>query len=141
MLIKVSMFFQHVIFQRNFNSNFVFSAIYIINPWSKDLKINEIFPIKQKLIITLRMRKKNYTAYGIAVYLILQLINKLKLYSRKEQRNFELTFRLIKFRSKISKLEFELQIVQFLSFKIFSYKITPLFKKIFYLLLFILFIY
>lgn len=87
------------------------------------------------------MRKKNYTAYGIAVYLILQLINKLKLYSRKEQRNFELTFRLIKFRSKISKLEFELQIVQFLSFKIFSYKITPLFKKIFYLLLFILFIY
>lgn len=53
------------------------------------------------------MRKKNYTAYGIAVYLILQLINKLKLYSRKEQRNFELTFRLIKFRSKISKLEFD----------------------------------
>lgn len=33
--------------------------------------------------------RKNYTAYWITIYLILQLINKLKLYSRKEQRNFD----------------------------------------------------
>lgn len=33
--------------------------------------------------------KKNYTTYWITIYLILQLINKLKLYSRKEQRNFD----------------------------------------------------
>lgn len=96
MLIKVSIFFQRVIFQRNFNSNFILFFIqfcFFSNLRHKSMiqrfKDKRNISNKTKIDNYFTNEKKNYTACWITIYLILQLINKLKLYSRKEQRNFD----------------------------------------------------